>query len=132
MSTSHPAQHPCPFCEVPAERIIAQNAGAYAIRDLYPATSLHTLVIPKRHTVDYFGMTDEEVVQCKALIDELRESIMAEDDKVDGFNIGINAGVSAGQTVFHCHIHLFPRRTGDVENPIGGLRHIFPGKGAYK
>ena len=122
---------PCLFCEIPQERIIASNGLAYAIRDGFPVTSLHTLIIPKRHAVDYFELTKEELLACDELIHQLKESIIKEDPAVIAFNIGMNAGEAAGQTVFHCHIHLIPRRKGDVENPRGGVRHLIPNKGFY-
>jgi ATP adenylyltransferase len=121
----------CLFCAVPQERIITTNERAYAIRDGFPVTPLHTLIIPKRHAVDYFELTKEELLACDELIKKIQQDIKAEDAMVDGFNIGMNVGLSAGQTVFHCHIHLIPRRTGDVENPRGGVRHTIPGKGFY-
>ena len=121
----------CLFCAVPQERIITKNERAYAIRDGFPVTPLHTLIIPKRHAVDYFELTKEELLACDELIKKIQQDIKAEDAMVDGFNIGMNVGLSAGQTVFHCHIHLIPRRTGDVENPRGGVRHTIPGKGFY-
>ena len=121
----------CLFCAVPQERIITTNERAYAIRDGFPVTPLHTLIIPKRHAVDYFELTKEELLACDELIKKIQQDLKAEDASVDGFNIGMNVGLSAGQTVFHCHIHLIPRRTGDVENPRGGVRHTIPGKGFY-
>ncbi len=121
----------CLFCEIPSERVIVQNKLAYAIRDGFPVTPLHTLIIPKRHVVTYFDLTEAETLACKELMMEIRASILSEDSLVEGFNIGMNAGETAGQTVFHCHIHLIPRRKGDVENPRGGIRHIIPGKGSY-
>lgn len=122
----------CIFCEIPAERIIAQNELCFAIRDGFPVTPLHSLIIPKRHVVTYFDLSDEEVLACNDLMRQLKNSMLAEDDLIDGFNIGMNAGEMAGQTIFHCHIHLIPRRRGDVENPRGGIRHLIPGKGFYK
>lgn len=121
----------CLFCDIPKERVIAENTLAYAIRDGFPVTPLHTLIIPKRHATTYFDLLEEEILACNELTKELRASILSEDQTVDGFNIGMNAGESAGQTVFHCHIHLIPRRLGDVENPRGGVRHLIPGKGYY-
>jgi diadenosine tetraphosphate (Ap4A) HIT family hydrolase len=79
----------------------------------------------------YFDLREDEVLACNRLLQELRAAISAEDPTVDAFNIGMNAGESAGQTIFHCHIHLIPRRKGDVENPRGGVRHLIPGKGFY-
>ena len=122
----------CLFCEIPQERIIAFNDLAYAIRDGFPVTQLHTLIIPKRHAVDYFELTKEELLACHELIHQLKESIIKEDSNVVAFNIGMNAGEAAGQTVFHCHIHLIPRRRGDISSPKGGIRHVIPDKGFYQ
>ena len=80
---------------------------------------------------DYFGLTKEELLACDELIKHLKDDITTIDSSVSGFNIGMNIGESAGQTVFHCHIHLIPRRSGDVANPRGGVRHLIPGKGDY-
>jgi diadenosine tetraphosphate (Ap4A) HIT family hydrolase len=121
----------CVFCSVPAERIIADNSLVYAIRDGFPVTPLHTLVIPKRHVVDFFGLTDAELLACNELLKACKAQIQSQDPEVAAFNIGMNAGAVAGQTVFHCHIHLIPRRVGDVANPRGGVRHVMPGKGHY-
>jgi len=121
----------CLFCNIKNERIISENDLAYAVHDGFPVTELHTLIIPKRHVEDYFGLTQEELLACDDLIQSLKDEIMNSDSSVDGFNIGMNSGESAGQTIFHCHIHLIPRRSGDVENPRGGVRHLIPGKGSY-
>jgi diadenosine tetraphosphate (Ap4A) HIT family hydrolase len=121
----------CLFCEIPEERVISSNDLAYAVRDGFPVTPLHTLVIPKRHATDYFQLTKEELLACNDLLHELKNSIQQNDPTVVAFNIGMNSGEAAGQTVFHCHIHLIPRRKGDVENPRGGVRHLIPGKGFY-
>ena len=121
----------CLFCAIPPERIIARNALSYAIRDGFPVTPLHTLIIPNRHVADYFGLSREELLACDDLLQSVRKDILQADPLVQGFNIGMNAGAAAGQTVFHCHIHLIPRREGDVEKPRGGVRHVIPGKGAY-
>jgi diadenosine tetraphosphate (Ap4A) HIT family hydrolase len=121
----------CLFCEIPTKRVISENALAYAIRDNFPVTNGHTLIILKRHVPDYFSLTLQEVTACHELVSLTREEIGREDSLVEGFNIGVNAGAVAGQTIFHCHIHLIPRRAGDVENPRGGVRHVIPGKGSY-
>lgn len=122
----------CLFCEIPADRVIANNDLAYAIHDGFPVTPLHTLVIPKRHVETYFDLTEAEILACNRLLSGCREEILKSDPAVEAFNIGMNAGEVAGQTIFHCHIHLIPRRKGDVENPRGGIRHLIPGKGYYK
>lgn len=121
----------CIFCELPDDRVVDKNALALAFRDAYPVTEGHTLIIPKRHEAEYFDLTEEEALACKQLLERQKHAVMAEDVTVTGFNIGMNCGIDAGQTVFHCHIHLIPRRRGDVENPIGGIRHLIPGKGNY-
>lgn len=121
----------CLFCEISSERVIASNSLAYAIRDNFPVTPLHTLIIPRRHVLDYFSINKEELIACDELLKQIKSEINVLDPAVDGFNIGMNAGASAGQTIFHCHIHLIPRRSGDVENPKGGVRHLIPGKGYY-
>lgn len=121
----------CLFCSIPRERIVLENELAYAIRDGFPVTPLHSLVIPKRHVLDYFELTQQELLECDSLLRDLRSNVLESDPSVEGFNIGMNAGAAAGQTIFHCHIHLIPRRKGDVENPRGGVRHVIPGKGFY-
>ena len=125
----------CLFCDVQTidrERIIAENSLVFAIRDGFPVTEGHTLFIPKRHTLDYFSLTEEEVLAINQLMDSHRQLLQKEDPTIDGFNIGMNCGETAGQTIFHCHVHLIPRRKGDVENPRGGVRHIIAGKGFYE
>ena len=121
----------CLFCSIPPERIIAENDLAFAIRDGFPVTEDHTLVIPKRHAEDYFELTAEELLACDDLLRKLRGDILYADSGVQGFNIGMNVGAAAGQTIFHCHIHLIPRRSGDVENPRGGVRGVIPKKQSY-
>lgn len=121
----------CLFCEINSERIIAQNELAFGILDGYPVTSLHTLIITKRHVSTFFELGQAEINACTFLVKDQKKRIEAEDHSVDGFNIGMNNGVSAGQTVNHCHVHLIPRRTGDVDDPRGGVRHTLPGKGYY-
>jgi ATP adenylyltransferase len=124
-------QSGCIFCEIPDERIIANNPLAFAIRDKYPMTELHTLVIPKRHTPTYFDLFEPERRAINQLLDKLRTETVTKDASVSGFNIGINNGDTAGQTVGHAHVHLIPRRKGDVQDPTGGVRGVIPGKAAY-
>jgi len=121
----------CLFCNIPTVRIVLENELAYAVRDGYPVTEMHSLIIPKRHIQDYFDLTKEELIACDQLIRSLKDEISNSDNSVNGFNIGINSGETAGQTIFHCHLHLIPRRTGDVDNPRGGVRNIIPGMGNY-
>lgn len=124
-------QSTCLFCSLPSSRIVCENELAIAIRDGFPVTDLHTLVIPKRHVHDYFALKQTELLACDYLLRKIKEDIQRLDPSVSGFNIGANCGEPAGQTIFHCHIHLIPRRDGDVENPRGGVRHTIPGKGFY-
>jgi ATP adenylyltransferase len=121
----------CVFCNNCAGRIIAENELCFAIRDGFPVTDLHTLIIPKRHVADYFDLYQPELNAIHDLLSRQRQSIMHEDKTVTGINVGINAGKSAGQTVFHVHIHLIPRRNGDVEEPRGGIRGVIPRKQSY-
>ena len=124
----------CLFCNIQTKerhRVIAENSLAYAIRDGFPVTKFHTLFIPKRHAKDYFELTQAEINAINQLIHEQKLLLDKTDKAIDGYNIGMNCGEAAGQTVFHCHIHLIPRRKGDVENPRGGIRHLMPGKGYY-
>ena len=121
----------CIFCEIPANRVIAENELCYAIIDGFPVSLLHTLVIPKRHVSDYFDLFQPELNAVRRMLDDLRSSIMSKDASVSGFNVGVNSGASAGQTIFHCHVHLIPRRDGDVANPRGGVRGVIPEKQFY-
>jgi ATP adenylyltransferase len=111
----------CVFCAAPDDKIVAQNRLAYALRDNAPVTRLHTLILPKRHASGYFDLAPEEKCAIDELIDRVRLTILADDPDVGGFNIGINIGKVAGQTIFHCHIHLIPRRRGDALHPEGGV-----------
>ncbi|NOD78915.1 HIT domain-containing protein [Ruegeria sp. HKCCD4332] len=124
-------QEGCIFCEVQAGRVISENELCYAIRDGFPVTPLHTLVIPKRHVSDYFDLFQPELNAIRRMLEELRSEIQSEDQSVSGFNVGVNAGEAAGQTVFHCHVHLIPRRRGDVANPRGGVRGVVPERQSY-
>ena len=121
----------CVFCNACAGRIIAENELCFAIRDGFPVTDLHTLIIPKRHVADYFDLYQPELNTIHDLLAHQKQSIMHEDKTVTGFNVGINAGKSAGQTVFHVHVHLISRRDGDVGEPRGGVRGVIPQKQSY-
>ena len=121
----------CPFCNLNQTDILEYDKLAFAFRDGYPVTELHTLVVPRRHVATYFDLPDEERQSIHKLLETQREKIVAEDSSAEGFNIGWNCGEVAGQTVFHAHVHLMPRRKNDVENPRGGVRHLIPGKGNY-
>ena len=121
----------CLFCNIEEERIIAENKLIFAIRDGYPVTEYHTLFIPKRHEADYFELTKDEVDAINELLKEQKLLLEQEDSSITGFNIGINIGKDAGQTIFHVHVHLIPRREGDMDNPKGGVRGVIPDKQKY-
>jgi len=112
----------CPFCNLPKERILYEKDLAVAIRDAFPVTPFHTLVIPNRHVTEIFDLSRPEPNACNELMREAKRNIEQTDPQVSGFNVGVNNGRAAGQTVEHCHVHLIPRRVGDVENPVGGIR----------
>ena len=124
--------NPCLFCNAKESGIAAENQFAYASYDSYPVSDFHCLIIPKRHVKDYFEMSDEELLACNDLIMKIKNEILAKDKTVKAFNIGTNAGKISGQSIMHCHIHLIPRRKGDVENPQGGVRSVIPKKQHYK
>ena len=111
------------------EKII-ENENAFAIYDGFPVSKGHVLVIPKRIVAEIFDLNEDEYSSCFNLVKDVKK-ILEEKFKPDGFNIGINNGEKAGQTIFHAHIHVIPRYSGDVENPRGGIRHVIPGKGDY-
>ena len=95
-------------------------------------TRLHSLIIPKRHTLSFFELNDKEKQACLDLLSITKNKLSEEDKSISGFNVGINDGADAGQTISHCHIHLIPRRKNDMKNPRGGVRHVIPEKGNYE
>ena len=121
----------CLFCSMDSKRVIDKNELAYVVEDGFPVTAGHRLIIPKRHTADYFDLGQAELNAVNQLLKKHKSILETEDSKVSGFNVGINCGEDAGQTIFHCHVHLIPRRSGDVKAPRGGVRHLIPGKGSY-
>ena len=126
------SNNPCLFCNSKESDIAHQNELAYASYDSYPVSNLHCLIIPKRHIKDYFDLNNEELVACNQLIKIVKDEIYAKDKSVKAFNIGSNIGKISGQSIMHCHIHLIPRREGDVENPQGGVRSVIPKNQHYK
>ena len=123
--------NPCLFCTTKNDDIIEENKFAFATLDSYPVSNQHCLIIPKRHVKDYFELSEEEVLGCDQLIKKVKITVESNDKTIKGFNIGINSGKEAGQSIMHCHIHLIPRREGDVENPQGGVRGVIPSKQHY-
>ena len=123
--------NPCIFCSIRKNELIFENSLAYASKDSYPVTKFHSLVVPKRCIKNYFELNDKEILACDDLVKKLQLKISSEDSTVKGFNVGTNSGKVAGQSIFHCHIHVIPRREGDVENPQGGVRSVIPSKQHY-
>jgi len=122
---------PCRFCPGKIRNlVVAELDSVWAVRDRHPVSEGHHLIIPKRHALDWFSMTEKERRDAEALLLILKSRISA-DRTVTGFNIGMNCGESAGQTVFHAHIHLIPRRDGDTPQPRGGVRGVIPDKMSY-
>ena len=121
---------PCPFCSLPAERIVHAEPLAFVIRDDFPVSPGHTLIIPRRHVASFFEVTDAERTDLMSLLAEARDDLDHEFHPA-GYNIGINDGAAAGQTVPHLHIHLIPRYEGDRDDPRGGVRWVLPDKAAY-
>jgi len=122
--------NPCLFCKDP-RGVSLERELAYSARDSYAVSPGHTLVIPKRHVADFFDLTPEEIATCMDLIRE-EKTLIDEEFHPDGYNIGVNVGTAAGQSIYHVHIHIIPRYQGDVENPQGGVRHVLPKKAHYQ
>ena len=123
--------NPCIFCNLKKQDIIYENEYASVSYDSYPVSNFHSLIIPKRHIKDFFDLNEKELNACNELIKKIKSKIENDDKLVQGFNLGTNSGRVAGQTIMHCHIHLIPRRKGDVENPQGGVRGVIPLKQHY-
>ena len=121
----------CIFCDPTLTEIILDDVLVYARRDKHPVTSMHTLIIPKRHIESYFFLDHSEITAVHRVLRAVKEKIEIKDESVSAFNIGINSGVDAGQSISHLHIHLIPRRKGDVDNPQGGVRGVIPRKQHY-
>ena len=120
----------CPFCSIPQDRIIDSNEMGFVIRDGFPISPGHTLIIPKRHVSSFFEISQEERESLLKLLDQAKK-VTDQEFKPDSYNIGINDGAEAGQTVPHLHIHLIPRFKDDQEDPRGGVRWIIPEKAKY-
>ncbi len=124
-------QPSCPFCNPGSDReVLTEAATVYSILDRYPVSKGHTLVIPKIHIAEYFDLSPKYQMACWLVVNRVK-ILITERYKPDGFNIGINIGVSAGQTVPHVHIHVIPRYKGDVEDPMGGVRGVISNKRNY-
>ena len=120
----------CPFCSSPTDRIVLDNEFGLVLRDGFPVSPGHTLIIPRRHVASFFEITDAERADLMSLLAAARDDLDRE-FRPAGYNIGINDGAAAGQTVPHLHIHLIPRYEGDRDDPRGGVRWVLPDKAAY-
>jgi diadenosine tetraphosphate (Ap4A) HIT family hydrolase len=128
MSESNPDR--CPFCAVPPDRMLDASDHAFVVHDAYPVTRGHTLIISRRHVTDIFDLTEAEIDDFFRLLRTARERI----DRAfrpSGYNVGVNIGRDAGQTIMHVHVHIIPRYSGDCDDPTGGVRGIIPGKARY-
>ncbi|WP_242120895.1 HIT domain-containing protein [Aestuariivivens sediminicola] len=121
----------CIFCSISKDTVLKENELALAIYDNFPITKFHVLLIPKRHCIDFFELSQAEINAITRLSHEIKSEIIEKDSTIDGFNIGYNIGEVAGQTIMHCHMHMIPRRKNDVINPKGGIRAVIPGKADY-
>ena len=120
----------CPFCSPPDSEKVLESELCFARWDKHPVTKGHLLIIPNRHVAGYFSLTAEEKTALWEMVDEGKK-FLEERFNPDGYNVGINVGPTAGQTIMHCHIHLIPRRSGDSVNPRGGVRGVIAGKADY-
>ena len=123
--------NPCLFCNTSKKEFIFENDLAFVTFDSYPVSQFHSLIIPKRHIQNYFDLTNDELLACHGLLLKIKNTINSDDNTVGGFNIGVNSERIAGQSILHCHIHLIPRREGDVDNPQGGVRSVIPSRQHY-
>lgn len=124
----------CLLCELPGDKftVLDENDLCLVLEDSYPVSEGHCLIIPRRHAPTFFEMNARELVAVQELLHRSKARLQEVDNTITGFNIGMNCGKSAGQSVFHAHVHFIPRRDGDQENPQGGVRKIFPEKAHYK
>ena len=123
----------CIFCSKTNCKVISSTKYFFIIRDTaYPVTKHHTLIITNRHVDDYFDLNKEEINDLYEILKNQKRELKQLDKEISAFNIGVNIGRDAGQSIMHCHIHLIPRRKGDVEDPRGGVRGVIPEKQKYK
>jgi diadenosine tetraphosphate (Ap4A) HIT family hydrolase len=120
----------CPFCHLEPSRIITASRSAIAFKDAFPLTEGHTLVVPRQHVDSIYALPAEELADLWAFVAEVRQ-LLARELNISAFNVGVNDGALAGQTIEHAHVHVIPRRPGDVDDPRGGIRQIIPGKARY-
>ena len=122
----------CFFCKRAKIESIYSSEFLFVVRDnKFPVTKHHTLIVPHRHVSDFFDLNNNELDDLARVLKKQRQLLLSLDKKITGFNVGVNAGVDAGQSIMHCHIHLIPRRKGDINNPKGGVRGVIPSKQKY-
>ena len=123
----------CIFCSKTNCKVISSSKHFFIIRDTsYPVTKHHTLIITNRHIDDFFDLTEDEMSDLDKVLKKQKKELKNLDKDISAFNVGVNIGKDAGQSIMHCHIHLIPRRKGDVEDPRGGVRGVIPEKQKYK
>ena len=123
----------CIFCNKTNCKVIQTTNYFFIIRDTaYPVTKYHTLIISNRHVSDYFDLKEAEIIELNNILNIQKKQLQKLDNKITGFNVGVNIGKDAGQSIMHCHIHLIPRRNGDVKDPSGGVRGVIPSKQKYE
>ena len=123
----------CIFCDKTKSKIISSTNFFFVIRDTaYPVTRHHTLIISNRHVSDYFDLKEVEIIELNKILNIQKKELQKLDNEITGFNVGVNIGKDAGQSIMHCHLHLIPRRKGDVKDPRGGVRGVIPEKQKYK
>ena len=126
-------QEDCIFCKKINCKILKQLKYFFIIRDTaYPVTEHHTLIITNRHVSDFFELNNEENIELNQILKDQKKELKNLDSNISGFNVGVNIGKDAGQSIMHCHIHLIPRRKGDVEDPRGGVRGVIPERQKYR
>jgi len=127
------SQEDCIFCKKINCKVLEETKNFFIIRDTaYPVTEHHTLIISNRHVSNFFELDDEENKELSQILKNQKKELQNLDKTITGFNVGVNIGKDAGQSIMHCHIHLIPRRKGDVEDPRGGVRGVIPAKQKYK
>ena len=122
---------PCPFCALPPDRVAAADGPCVAFLDAFPVSQGHHLIVPLRHVPSFCDLSPDEWAAAHRLAQRLADDLRRADPSIDGFNFGANDGTAAGQTVFHCHLHLIPRRSGAPPPPRGGVRGVIPGRADY-
>ena len=122
----------CFFCSRAKKEIVYSSGLLFVLRDnKFPVTKHHTLIVPHRHISDFFDLNNNELNDLAEVLKKQRKLLVNFDKEITGFNVGVNVGVDAGQSIMHCHIHLIPRRKGDMDNPRGGVRGVIPSKQKY-